>query len=213
MVEWWNSLSLLGQIFACIAIPSTFIMLIQVFMMFLGLGHSGGDGDVNVDLDGDGNPDGIYGDDIDTDTGDFESDAATDSGFRLLSVRGILSFLAIFGWTGLVVLKNGGSTFLALLVSAIAGLATMIIIALIFMWMFRLQSDGTMNIKNALGVSGKVYLRIPASRQGSGKVNVMIQGKYTELAAVTDEDTPIQFGEEIVVIGISGSNTLVVKRK
>lgn len=215
MVEWWNSLSLLGQIFACIAIPSTIIMIIQVIMMFFGLSHSGDadiDGDVNVDLDGDGVPDGIYGDDVDTD-GDFESDAAADSGFRLLSVRGIISFFAIFGWTGLVVLKSGGSTLLALGVAASAGFATMVILALIFMWMFRLQSDGTIDIKYALGVSGKVYLRIPPQRQGTGKVNVMLQGRYAELPAVTDETDSIQFGEEIVVIGISGSNTLVVKRK
>ena len=185
-----------------------------VIMIIFGLSHSGDadiDGDVNVDLDA-WRARGIYGDDVDTD-GDFESDAAADSGFRLLSVRGIISFFAIFGWTGLVVLKSGGSTLLALGVAASAGFATMVILALIFMWMFRLQSDGTMDIKYALGVSGKVYLRIPPQRQGTGKVNVMLQGRYAELPAVTDETDSIQFGEEIVVIGISGSNTLVVKRK
>ena len=214
MVEWWNSLSLLGQIFACIAIPSTIIMIIQVIMMFFGLSHSGDadiDGDVNVDLDGDGVPDGIYGDDVDTD-GDFESDAAADSGFRLLSVRGIISFFAIFGWTGLVVLKSGGSTLL-LQGGSISRLCHNGYISPDIHVDVPPQSDGTMDIKYALGVSGKVYLRIPPQRQGTGKVNVMLQGRYAELPAVTDETDSIQFGEEIVVIGISGSNTLVVKRK
>ncbi|MDD4124189.1 MAG: hypothetical protein PHW77_00455 [Eubacteriales bacterium] len=223
MVVWWNSLSVLGQILACIAIPSTLIMLIQIVMMFLGLGHSGDADTDGVDLhdmggagndfDGDGISDGVYGQDIDADHGDFHSDSAADSGFRLLSVRGIIAFFAMFGWTGLVMLKNGNGNILSLAVALAAGLVTMLIIAFIFMWMFRLQSDGTMNIRNALGISGKVYLRVPAERNGAGKVNVMIQGTYSELSAVTDEKTPIQYGEEIVVIGISGENTLVVKRK
>ena len=41
----------------------------------------------------------------------------------------------------------------------------------------------------------------------------MLQGHYMELEAVTDEDEDIKFGTEIVVIGLSGTNTLVVKRK
>ncbi len=222
MVTWWESLSALGQVFACIAIPSTLIMLIQVLLMFFGLGHSG-DVDVDgadfddigggVDLDGDGIPDGIYGPDFDVDHGGFHSEEVSDSGFRPLSLRGITAFLAMFGWTGLVMLKNGNGSLLTLAVSLATGLATMFLIALIFMWMFRLQSDGTMNIRNALGVSGKVYLRVPAERKGTGKVNLLVQGSYTELNAVSDEKTPIQYGEEVVVIGISGANTLIVKRK
>ena len=94
-----------------------------------------------------------------------------------------------------MVLKNGSSTFLALLVSAIAGLATMIIIALIFMWMFRLQSDGTMNIKNALGVSAG-FISHTCIKTGQRQGKRYDSGKYTELAAVTDEDTPIQFGKK-----------------
>ena len=87
LYHFWGSI-------ACIAIL-TFIMLIQVFMMFLGLGHSSGDSDVNVDLDGDGNPDGIYGMTL-TPIPATSTDAATDSRFRLLSIGNII-FLAIFG--------------------------------------------------------------------------------------------------------------------
>jgi len=58
-----------------------------------------------------------------------------------------------------------------------------------------------------------VYLTIPASRGGEGKVQVMIQGSYVERNAVTDEAEPIPTGSEIVVIGVSGNSNLVVKRK
>ena len=76
-----------------------------------------------------------------------------------------------------------------------------------------LQYDGTENIKDALGVSGTVYIRIPPSRSGKGKVNLVVQGKLCEKNAVTDEETMIERDEEITVIGISGEETLIVRRK
>lgn len=221
MLEWFESLTDLGRILAYIAIPATLIMFIQLVMMIVGMGSSGGgdtdtsDIDVDgIDLDGDGIPDDI-GDGIYTsDTPhDFESDTQNDSGFRLFSFRTIIAFLAMFGWTGLLLQSKGVDTVLTLIFAFAAGFAVMMIIAFTFMWLLRLTSDGSMSIKNALGVSGSVYLRIPPERHGTGKVNVLVQETLHELSAVTDEKTTIEFGEEIVVVGISGQNTLIVKRK
>ena len=39
MVDWWNTLSTAGQIFACVAIPATLVLLIQTVMMLIGLGN------------------------------------------------------------------------------------------------------------------------------------------------------------------------------
>ena len=77
----------------------------------------------------------------------------------------------------------------------------------------KLQDDGTIDYRNALGLSGSVYITIPACREEKGKVNLLLQGHYMELEAVTDEEDDIKFGTEIVVIGLSGTNILVVKRK
>lgn len=215
MVDWWNSLNFVGQIFACIALPSTLILIIQTILSIIGI--SGGSGDMDsemdfdVDMDGDGIPDGIYGD-FDTDIdGDFEADI--DSGFRLFSFRTIIAFFAIFGWTGLVMMKNDIRTSITLIVSIVAGFIAMVVIALLFYLLTKLQQSGNVNIKNALGVSGTVYLKVPPARQGKGKVNVIIQGVLTEVEAVTDEEEAIPFQKEIVVIGISGQNTLVIKSK
>ena len=35
IIDWWNSLSLVSQIFACVAIPATLILLVQTFLLFL----------------------------------------------------------------------------------------------------------------------------------------------------------------------------------
>ncbi len=214
MAEWWNSLTLLGQVLACIAVPSTLIMLIQLVMMLTGMGDDGDASDTGgdfVDIDGDGIPDGI---DI---NGDGIPDNVTETPgeiwFKLLTFRGIIAFFAMFGWSGLVFLKSGLGTTLSLVIAFLIGFAVMVAVGFAFKLLYRLQSDGSINIKNALGVSGSVYLRVPASRKGEGKVNVVVQGAYGEFSAVTDEEKPLEYGEAITVVGVSGQNTLVVKRK
>ena len=41
----------------------------------------------------------------------------------------------------------------------------------------------------------------------------MLQDTFVELDAVTDEENEIPSGREVVVIGLSGQSTLVVKSK
>lgn len=218
MTEWWEALSSLGKVFACIAIPATVVLLIQTILSIIGLGSSDGDADVpdgGIDVDGDGvpdvfpdaTPDGIFGSDI-PDDGDVP-----DSGFRLLSLRTIIAFLTIFGWVGLITLKQGLPTVWSLVISFASGFAAMFLVALAVAWMMRFQTDGTRDIRNALGKSGTVYLRVPANREGNGKVNLMLQDAFVELDAVTDEENAIPSGREVVVIGLSGQSTLVVKSK
>lgn len=214
MAAWWNSLTLLGQILACIAVPSTLIMLIQIIMMITGIGDDGDASDTGgdfVDLDGDGVPDGIdiNGDGIPDDVNDTPGEI----GFRLLTFRGVIAFFVMFGWSGLVFLKCGINEVLSLVIAFVIGFAVMAGIAFTFRLLYRLQADGSINIKNALGVNGSVYLRVPALRNGTGKVNVVVQGSYGEYEAITDEEKPLEFGEEITVVGVSGQNVLIVKRK
>ena len=89
----------------------------------------------------------------------------------------------------------------------------MVLIALLFRLIFALQADGTEDLRHALGTSGSVYLRIPPSREGRGKVNIMLDGKLVEKDAVTDEVETINYGEQIIVIGITGGTDLVVRKR
>ena len=98
-------------------------------------------------------------------------------------------------------------------VATICGFGMMFLLALLFKLVFKLRSDGNIDNKNAIGVSGKVYLTIPPSRTGEGKVYVMLQGSYVERAAVTDNEEAIPTGAEIVVVGVSGDASLVVRKK
>ena len=225
MLDWWASLTLIEQIFAYVAFPATLLLLLQTVLLLFGLG----DNDADTDFS---NHDGLFGHDmpeVDHDIsldpghdlpadgifGEDHPDAVFhgDSGLRLFTVRGLVAFFAVLGWTGLTLSRGGIAPSLALIFALLAGFGALLLVAYVMKWLYKSQHNGNMDLRNALGVSGTVYITIPPARADQGKVNLMLQGQYCELSAVTDQETPIATGTEITVVGISGANTLVVKRK
>lgn len=202
MLDWWKTIDLISQIFLCIAVPATMVLIIQTILAFVGMG-SEADGDIDS-FDGEADVE-----------GDVEAEAATEgfSGLRVLTVRGVIAFFVIFGWTGFVMSRGGCKLWLTAPVALVAGLVMMLLLALLMRGVMKLRSDGTINNSNAMGKSGKVYLTVPAERAGRGKVNVLLQGAYVERDAVTDEKEPIPTGSEVVIVGLSGETDVVVKRK
>lgn len=209
MIDWWNSLTLVSQIFYCIAVPSTLLLLIQTIMMLVGLGDDAASDIGDVDVSDADVSDGVFGDNEITEIPD---DFGLE-GLRILTVKGIISFLVVFSWVGIVLESVGAQLFITIPVSAVCGLATMLLLAFLMRAVMKLRSDGNMDTKNAIGTSGKVYLTIPPARSGEGKVQLLLQGSFVELGAVTDDETAIPTGSEIVVVGVSGQTDLVVRRK
>ncbi len=199
-------MGLASQILYCIAIPATLVLLIQTLLMFFGFDDSA-DGDIEMDAaDGDWDGD-ILGEDVDIDAvSGLES-------LHIFTFRGVLAFFIIFGWVGIVMQSADINLPITLIVATACGFAMMVGIAYLFKMVMRLKSDGTADNRNALGCAGKVYLTIPPSRSGEGKVNIMLQGAYVERNAVTDETVSIPTGCEIIVVGTSGQTSLIVKRK
>jgi len=199
LIEWWESLETAVQILYCIAVPATLVLLIQTVLIFFGF-ENGSEGDIDGDV-----PDineSLELDDIDG----LES-------LHIFTVRGIVAFFVVFGWVGIAMLGSGSGIALSLAVAALSGFAVMIGIAYLFKAIMKLRSDGSADNRNAVGTSGRVHLTIPADRSGEGKVHVMLQGAYVERNAVTDQSEPIPTGSEIIVVGVSGQTTLVVKQK
>jgi hypothetical protein len=79
---------------------------------------------------------------------------------------------------------------------------------MIFMGMRRFQSEGTLNIQNAVGQSGTVYLTIPES--GTGVVNVTVQGALRTLDAASENGQRIATGKMVKVVGVAAGKILVV---
>ena len=207
LFEWWNTLDLALQVFYCIAIPSTLVLVIQTVLMFIGL-DDGADGDFDIDA-----PDAELDGGVCDECGSDIPDASGIESLHIFTVRGIIAFLVAFGWVGVVMRSSGIGLGITIPVAFICALAVMMAIAYLFKAVMKLKSNGVADNRNAVGSAGRVYLNVPPSRSGEGKVNIMLQGTYVERNAVTDENEPIPTGCEIIVVGLSGQTNLVVKRK
>lgn len=215
MTSWWNELTALEQAFYYCAIPSTIILVIQTIAAILGIGHD----DFDVDFDGDVNvPDHIDIHGHLVDMGDTSAHAVgvdaveSASSLKFFSIRGIVAFFSLFGWVG-VVLANDLNPVLVFFIAALCGLAGMLVIALMFYFVSRLQQSGNINIRNAVGSKGTVYLTIPPKQSGKGKIQVTVQDRYTEVDAVTNSFKPLATGTAIRVVDVIDLNTLLVEKQ
>lgn len=186
----WSELDLMSQVYWVITVPSTVIFLLLLVLTIFG---SDADTDIQTDLDhsfidGDGIP------------------------FQFLSVKNIVGFFTLFGWSGLGFLSVGMAPWLVIILSFICGFLMMLAMAALFYFMSKLAESGNMNLKNAIGRSGDVYLTIPANRKGMGKVQVTVQGTLETLDAVTDDSEDIPTSALIQVKDVINNQILLVRR-
>ena len=213
MAQWWEALSVLQHIFLYAAVPFTLILLIQAVLTFIGLGGDDGDADFDTDSDADIDADGDFDADADMDA-DMDGDGLDPdiAGFRFFTVRGIVAFFCIFGWTGFALAGSQVSAALTVIIAVVAGLLAMLVIGLMFFAVKRLQSSGNIRYSNAIGKTAEVYIPIPPKRTGTGKVMVNVQERLVEAQAVTDASKKIGTGTSVTVVGNIGS-TLIVKKQ
>ncbi len=133
-----------------------------------------------------------------------------DFSFKLLSIQGLTSFFMMFGLVGLALLRANLPILLTVAGGMLAGFITVAITSVIFSQMKRLQTEGTINIQNTVGVEGTVYLTIP--KNGTGQVQLIAQGALKIFDASAKNKDSITVGEKIRVTGVTGGNTLVVEK-
>lgn len=115
--------------------------------------------------------------------------------FKLISVRSILAFIAMFGWGGVVFGDNG---WIGLAVATGIGLGSMVLVAILFHSILKLQQDGTRANASLVGKTGTVYLAIPAG--GRGKVVLDLGDSTREVAAYSETD--LAKGATVVTTGL-----------
>ena len=194
MFDWLKSLSGLEIAYFIIACIGTVALLIQIVMMLIGAGGEA-DADFDTDTDGDGS-----------------LDTHTDTGVSLFTVKGLTAFFAIGGWTGMLMLSYDVGVAVTVPVSVVAGLAAYFIVWALIRLVLKLQEDGTLNYASAIGQTATVYVSIPASRTGRGKITLVLQGRYTELDAVTDETERIPVDCAVEITEQAG-DAFVVRKK
>jgi hypothetical protein len=170
---------------------------IQLALQLLGLG-----GDHDLDAHADAH-------------GDTHGEGGTEGHGNLfvgvLSFKALSAFAGVFGLVGLVVSERALGGVARIGIAAGSGVASMFLVAWVMRGLSRLQASGTVDVRNAVGASATVYLRVPGARAGRGKVTVEVQGRSMEFPAVTDGDT-LETGTSVTVEAVEGDDLLKVAR-
>lgn len=214
MIDWWNGMDLVLKILYCVAIPATLILVIQTILSLLG-GFEGGAGvdfsdTSGIDFNG-GSDIGEMSDAADMNSTHYLGDGGNPADFSImsmLSLQGIVTFLTVMGWTSIVAIGSGTPAFLGMIVGVALGFLAMYAAAKIIHASRKLTENGTLNLRNAIGEIGRVYIPIPAS--GTGKITMNVQGRYIEAAAISLEEKTLLTGAMVRVIDVR-NDVLVVE--
>lgn len=182
--EWWAQLKGFELILWCIALIFSLLFFIQTIVSFF-VGN--GDGDIDS-----------FGDDGHGDATSF------------FTLRNMIAFFTMFGWTGLAAYKSNIPNVWVVVIAVLAGAATVYLLYFIMQRASKLRQSGTLQMKNAISQIGETYLRIPAQRGGLGKVQVQVQGRLMELDAMTDDKEDIITGKPIKVLNTLNERILLV---
>ena len=190
-MDWLESLSVLGNIYFWLGIVSSVLLVVQIVLMCFSA--FGGD----IDIDGDG--------DIDVDM---------DSGVSVFTMKSITAFFAVGSWAGLLVYLSVDESlvWVSVIVALVAGALAMGLVVLLMRFIVKLQCNGILQSEKLVGLTATVYVSIPASRSGRGKITLTAQGKFSEFDAVTDSDTKLPVDEIVEIVAVE-NDCAVVKSK
>ncbi|EGJ99581.1 MAG: NfeD family protein [Prevotella sp.] len=186
MKEFFSSMDATQQFYWYVAIGASVIFIIQTIMTFIGA-----DSDTGVDADFDGNLD------------------SADAPFQLFSLRNLINFLLGFGWTGAVLYNAFESKFVVGIVSFLVGSVFILLFFVIMRFIWKLSEDNTFKMEDTIGKTADVYMNIPASKSGRGKIFVSVKGSSRELYAVTTAGEALKSGSLVKIIGIEGDILVV----
>lgn len=181
---------MLDMIFLIAAVGGGTIMLVQLVLAILGLDDSF---------------------DLDVDVGDALD--GVDAGSHLLEIlsfRTIVGGLTFFGFAGKASLASGMSTTSAVAIAIAAFLAGVYGLYWVMKQMYKLQSAGNEDIRNAIGKRAQVTVAVPSARSGAGKIQVRMQNRIVEYRAVTDDTEVIRSGSEVAILDCLGSDTVEI---
>ncbi|MFT7620085.1 MAG: hypothetical protein ACI97A_003742 [Planctomycetota bacterium] len=192
----------MDKIYLFTAVVGGALFIIQFVMMLIGMGNLDADGG-DVDL---GDSDGVAID------GDMEADGDGDglATFGQISFRTLVAFFMFFGLGGLWAESVGSSPTITIMAALGGGLFAFYVVSWVMRKFASLTSSGNIDIRNAVGVRGRVYLPVEAERGGMGKITITVQGRTVQIGAVTDGGA-LSTGVPCTVTGVLDRETLVIK--
>lgn len=143
----------------------------------------------------------LFGLDVD----ELEIDGLGDS----FSFNALIAFFAVAGWTGYFAHdKTDMSSTLILFTSIAIGIVFYIISIYFLNKLKGIETKGNIEIENAIGQVGTVYLTIPEQQSGDGQVQLVIQGGLKTYYAQTKNES-IPTGTKVLIYDLDNEKLLV----
>ena len=92
------------------------------------------------------------------------------------------------------------------------GAAFFVIAGFLFVQARKLTSSGNVDYATSIGTNGSVYLKVPASRAGRGKVEINASGRMSIVGAITDDEAEITSNTRVRITEVIDSSTVLVER-
>jgi hypothetical protein len=138
-----------------------------------------------------------------------DHDAQTSWFVGILTFRTVVAAITFFGLTGRAAAAAEMDAVPTFTLALGAGAAALFLVGWMMKWMYSLQAEGNVRIHRAVGQSGTVYLSIPGSRTGAGKVHLNLQNRTVEYQAVTAHE-PLASGSRVQVVAVVSPDTVEV---
>jgi membrane protein implicated in regulation of membrane protease activity len=129
---------------------------------------------------------------------------------KLFSVQTISTFGTFFGLVGLATESLHWSPIAVAGAASLAGITSLWFVGRLMRGLAALQSQGNVDLQNAVGHTASVYLKIPANGLGHGRIMLQVQGRTVEAVAVS-KDRELPTGASCRVIERKDDDTLVVE--
>lgn len=178
--------SVVSNAYFFLAIGASAFFLLQSIFTFIGIGD-------NFEFDTD------FDSEIDL---DIDISDGINMTMHLFTIRGIISFFMLFGWSGFILTNSGELGSIAILfISLGTGTLMLFLIALVYYLFESIGQEGNMNLKDAIGKQGSVYITIPNRNEGMGKVQIIVSGALKTLDSIA-KNKAIPTGSQVLVVGI-----------
>jgi hypothetical protein len=192
------------KLYLVCAVIGGILFVVRLVLQFVG-GDGGGDYDAGGGDMGGGDVDGGLAEDV---GGDIDDAYLS---FKILSFQGLTAFFMMFGLVGLAMSRQTAHNATTCMVVALgAGFGTVWIIGLIFRKAAALQASGNIDLRNAIGQEGEIYLTIPNA--GTGKARVTVQDRLRIYNAISKDKTEIKTGQRVRVVEVTPQDVLVVEK-
>ena len=184
----WNDEPFISEIFWGIGFIGLLLIILQAIFGAL-IGHDGDtSGSGSIDLHG-----------------------GHGGGGAIVSLKTVSAMLLGFGFGGAIMEKNGYSAG----ISALGGIGVGVLIGgayfALMHSLYKLRSDGTSVLSEAINRSATVYVRIPGQNAGAGEIQVTFGGKMQNIRAYT-QGADLPTGTAVRVVALHGDQCLLVEK-